>query len=174
VNTNNKIIPLSKRLSCYCFSGSTNVKKYIFVTKYLEYPDMNNLSEFEKTLVEKAKTVARRSYSPYSEFPVGCAIVDEEGKVFVGCNVENASYGLSICAERNAVFSAISLAGKDTRIRLAIIYTPTQKPTTPCGACRQVFQEFSDDLRIICACDSDEVFIGTLSDLFTNPPHIER
>ena len=131
---------------------------------------MDQLSEFEKGLIDKARDVSRQSYSPYSKFPVGCAIADHKDNVYLGCNVENASYGLSVCAERNAVFSAISKAGPGMRIKLAVIFTPTLHPTTPCGACRQVFQEFSDDIRIISACDGDEVFIGRLHELFPDAP----
>jgi cytidine deaminase len=134
---------------------------------------MDQLSEFEKNLIDKARAVSRQSYSPYSKFPVGCAIVDQNENIYLGCNVENASYGLSVCAERNAVFSAISKAGPGMRIKLAVIFTPTTQPTTPCGACRQVLQEFSDDIRIISACDGDEVFIGRLNELFSNPPQFE-
>lgn len=134
---------------------------------------MSKLTEFEHKLIEMARLASEKSYSPYSLFPVGCAIVDQNDNVYLGCNVENASYGLSVCAERNAVFSAISKIGPGMKIRLAVIFTPTQNPTTPCGACRQVFQEFSDDLRIIAACNSDEVFVGRLDELFSNPPQFD-
>ena len=134
---------------------------------------MENLSQFELELTEKAKLVAANSYSPYSKFPVGCAVLDEAGNVYTGCNVENASLGLSICAERNAVFSAVSQVGKGLRIKLVAIFTPTSKPTTPCGACRQVLQEFADNLKIICTCNGDEYFVGMLNELFKNPPEIE-
>ncbi len=134
---------------------------------------MNKLNEFERELIKEAKTVSENSYSPYSKFPVGCTLVDETGKVHKGCNVENASFGLSVCAERNAVFSAITHVGKGLKVSLVVIFTPTNKPTTPCGACRQVLEEFSDSLKIICACNSDEVFVGTLNDLFKYPPKIE-
>ena len=135
---------------------------------------MNNLNEFEKKLISEAKEVSQNSYSPYSKFPVGCALVDENGNVYRGCNVENASYGLSVCAERNAVFSAITQVGPGLKVKLVVIYTPTEKPTTPCGACRQVLQEFADSLKIICACKTDKVFIGSLNDIFKNPPKIEQ
>jgi cytidine deaminase len=85
------------------------------------------------TLVEAARAVQQRAYAPYSRFRVGCALEAEDGRVFLGCNVENASYGLTICAERAAVCAAVSDA---------------DPPAAPCGACRQVLSEFGGDLRV--------------------------
>ncbi|MEA3479725.1 MAG: cytidine deaminase [Bacteroidota bacterium] len=134
---------------------------------------METLSQLELQLAENAKQVSAKSYSPYSKFPVGCAVLDESGNIYTGCNVENVSLGLSVCAERNAVFTAVSQVGKGLNIKLVVIYTPTSKPTTPCGACRQVLQEFSDSPKIICTCESDHILISTLRDLFHDPPEIE-
>ena len=124
-------------------------------------------------LLEHALAAREKAYVPYSKFQVGAALETDNGTIITGCNVENASYGLSVCAERNAVFSAISKAGPGLRIKLAVIFTPTPQPTTPCGACRQVLQEFCDDIRIISACNGDAVFVGRLSELFSNPPQFE-
>jgi cytidine deaminase len=98
-----------------------------------------------------ARSAAARAYAPYSEFPVGAAVLGRTGKVYAGCNVENASYGLCNCAERTAVFSAIA-AGERT-VRAVAVYTPTPLPTAPCGACRQVIHEFGPDALVICLCD---------------------
>ena len=86
--------------------------------------------ELEK-LKEKAAAASKSAYCPYSGFPVGAAVVTPEGRIFTGCNVENASYGLTICAERNAVFQAIARGSKE--IVAVAIYTPTATPTCPCG-----------------------------------------
>src|SRR5678815_1490015 len=83
-----------------------------------------------------ARAAARASYSPYSKFRVGTAVLTVSGKIYGGCNVENASYGLCNCAERTAIFTAVS-AG-DRKLRAVVVYTPASTPTMPCGACRQV------------------------------------
>jgi cytidine deaminase len=105
----------------------------------------------QRRLERTAKSEAARAYAPYSQFPVGAAVLGRTGKVYGGCNVENASYGLCNCAERTAVFSAIA-AGERT-IRAVAVYTPTPLPTAPCGACRQVIHEFGPDALVICLCD---------------------
>jgi cytidine deaminase len=107
----------------------------------------------QSTLLAAAREAAGHAYCPYSRFPVGAAILTDRGEVFVGCNVENASYGLTICAERSAVFQAIARSTGPLRIKAALIYTPTQSPTAPCGACRQVFNEFGPDAEVISVCD---------------------
>jgi len=94
---------------------------------------------------------ARRAYCPYSHFPVGAAILTTDGKIYSGCNVENASYGLTICAERNAIFQAVASGSK--QIAAVMVYTPTANPSAPCGACRQVINEFGAAAEIICICD---------------------
>ena len=97
-------------------------------------------------LVESARAVQQRAYAPYSRFRVGCALEADDGRVFVGCNVENASYGLTICAERAAVCAAI--AGGARRLRRAVVATDIDPPAAPCGACRQVLSEFGPDLKV--------------------------
>jgi cytidine deaminase len=102
-------------------------------------------------MVALAKEASKQAYSPYSKFPVGAAVLADSGKIYTGCNVENASYGLTICAERNAIFHAKCEGMK--RILSVVVYTPTDKPSAPCGACRQVINEFGEGSRIICVCD---------------------
>lgn len=100
-----------------------------------------------KDLVRAAKDMVKRAHAPYSKFRVGAAIETKDGKIFKGCNVENASYGLSICAERSAVSAAVA-AGETEFVRIAVA-TSSGKPTAPCGACRQVLAEFAGDLEVI-------------------------
>jgi cytidine deaminase len=104
-------------------------------------------------LKRRARDAATRSYSPYSRFPVGAAVLADDGRIFAGCNVENASYGLSICAERNAIFQAVA-QGVRKLVALAV-YAPTPTITLPCGACRQVAGEFGAGATIICINDDD-------------------
>lgn len=103
-------------------------------------------------LFDQARVAAERSYSPYSRFRVGAAVV-ADGRVFVGCNIENASYGLCICAERVAIFAAISQgARKIQRLAVSCVDADQDAPVNarmPCGACRQVIAEFADENAVI-------------------------
>jgi cytidine deaminase len=94
------------------------------------------------SLMDAARGAARTAYAPYSNFLVGAAILTEGGAVHAGCNVENASYGLSICAERNAATSMVSAGPDDRRIRSVAVFSPNASPCFPCGACRQFLREF--------------------------------
>lgn len=101
-------------------------------------------------LMQKAIDISNKAYCPYSNFPVGAALVTDSGKVYCGCNFENSSYGMTICAERNAVGSAI--ADGERIVKAIAIYSPKQDNCAPCGACRQVLHEFcnnDDELDII-------------------------
>jgi cytidine deaminase len=97
-------------------------------------------------LVDAARAAQARAYAPYSNFRVGAALESESGDVFVGCNVENASYGLTICAERAAVCAAVSAGAQ--RFRRAVVVSDSDPPAAPCGACRQVLSEFGRDFRV--------------------------
>ena len=104
----------------------------------------------QERLIETATQALDSAYAPYSEFKVGAAVLTSTGKIFPGCNVENASYGLSICAERNAIANAIIGSGKDTMEIKAIAVTNSHNVScSPCGACRQVIWEFGQNAQII-------------------------
>ena len=98
-------------------------------------------------LLADARNALRCSYSPYSKFPVGAALRTKSGRIFTGTNVENASYGLTICAERVAIFKAVS-EGEKTISAIAVV-SSDGKPCPPCGACRQVISEFSDPTTVV-------------------------
>ncbi|MGL1892103.1 MAG: cytidine deaminase [Spirochaetaceae bacterium] len=98
-------------------------------------------------LISKAKAVRDMAYTPYSNFKVGAAVIDDKGNLHVGANVENGSYGLTNCAERTAIFSAVT-SGMKSISAIAII-ADTTDPVSPCGACRQVVSEFSDNNTVV-------------------------
>ena len=112
------------------------------------------------TLLQLARDAMTRSYSPYSGFPVGAALRCSDGRIFQGCNVENASFGLANCAERTAVFKAVSEGAKE----FDTIAIAAKKPAWPCGACRQVLNEFSPGIRVIITWD-DQVEEKNLREL---------
>ena len=105
-------------------------------------------------LVTAARHASTNAYCPYSRFPVGAAVRTSDGRVFAGCNVENASFGLTICAERNAIFQAVTAGAK--AIAALAVYTPTPACFTPCGACRQVLMEFGKNAEVLSVCEGDE------------------
>jgi cytidine deaminase len=116
-------------------------------------------------LAEAARRAATRAYCPYSRFRVGAAVLAADGRIFAGCNVENSSYGLTICAERNTVFHAVAQSDGPLVIRAVVIYTPTPEPTTLCGACRQVINEFGPEAEIRSICDGPRELRFRLSEL---------
>lgn len=103
----------------------------------------------KQALLEAAIAVRLRAYSPYSKFAVGAALLTTGGKLFTGCNVENISFGLTQCAERNALATAV--AAGETGFVTVVIVADTELPISPCGACRQVMAEFAPDLEVICS-----------------------
>ncbi|MGC9530345.1 MAG: cytidine deaminase [Candidatus Bipolaricaulaceae bacterium] len=102
----------------------------------------------EERLVKLAVEASRQAYCPYSQFPVGAALLAEDGRTFTGCNVENAALGLSMCAERTALFKAVS---EGARRFTALAVAGGSAPCSPCGACRQVLFEFAPRLRLVMA-----------------------
>ncbi|MCB2155526.1 cytidine deaminase [bacterium] len=99
-------------------------------------------------LIAAARDVQSRAYAPYSNFPVGAALLTDKGRIVTGCNVENASYGLTICAERNALTRCVAEdAGKPVAL---VVVGNTDDALTPCGACRQFILEFNPDMEVIC------------------------
>ena len=116
-------------------------------------------------LLERARRAAETSYSPYSHFPVGAALLCQDGTVFTGANVENRSYGLTNCAERSAIFSAVS-AGKRDFAAIAVSTPSSEAAVAPCGACRQVLSEFAAaDLPVAFAGSSQRID-STLAQLY--------
>lgn len=108
------------------------------------------LSADERTrLVEAARAMLDRAYAPYSKFYVGAAIFTEAGNLYTGCNVENASYGVTNCAERTAIFSAVAAEGPGMKLRAIAVLNSQTMPCSPCGACRQVIYEFGPKALVI-------------------------
>lgn len=124
-----------------------------------------------ENLIAKAMGARKEAYAPYSHFTVGAALLARSGRVYTGCNVENASYGLSICAERVAVFKAVSEGEREFEA-IAVV---TEKGVTPCGACRQVLREFGDDIKVIVANEAGAYQVFTVRELLPEaftPEHL--
>jgi len=118
-------------------------------------------------LIAAAKGVRERAHAPFSHFKVGCALEDEHGHIYTGCNIENATYGLTVCAERVAVFKAISEgAGKLKRVA---VVADTENLTPPCGACRQILWEFCGDVELVLENLAAKREILTLKQIFPRP-----
>ena len=121
------------------------------------------LPEFDR-LLELALTAQGRARAPYSRFQVGAAVLAGSGTAYPGCNVESASYGATICAERSAVVGAV--AAGETSIRACVVVTPTADPSSPCGICRQLLREFGTEMMVFAASSlSDAVYAARLGDL---------
>jgi cytidine deaminase len=109
----------------------------------------NNLPvTLQSRLLRTARKVMKNAHAPYSKFRVGAAILLTNGKIFAGCNVENASYGMTNCAERTAIFSAVAKLGPKIEIRAVSVVNDLGVPCSPCGACRQVIYEFGRDATV--------------------------
>jgi cytidine deaminase len=118
-------------------------------------------------LVAEARRARERARAQYSHFKVGAALEAADGTVITGCNIENATYGLTICAERVAVFKAVS-EGHDSFTRIAVV-ADTEEPTPPCGPCRQILWEFAGDIEVILANLHEETARYRLRDLLPVP-----
>ncbi|MBI3585124.1 MAG: cytidine deaminase [Nitrospinae bacterium] len=114
-------------------------------------------------LIAEAKMAREKAYAPYSNFKVGAAVLTTDGKIFTGCNVENSSYGLTICAERAAIFNAVS-SGYKKFTKIAVV-TDSEPSASPCGACRQVMFEFGDDIEVIMANLKGDIKIMKINEL---------
>ena len=125
-----------------------------------------------QTLVVAATGASAAAYCPYSRFAVGAAVRTRDGRIFGGCNVENASFGLTVCAERNAIFQAVAAGARE--IVALVVYTSTPTPSTPCGACRQVLLELGANAEVLCVSDGTERRLFTavtlLPEAFALPP----
>ncbi|WP_420811494.1 cytidine deaminase [Natranaerobius trueperi] len=117
-----------------------------------------------KYMIDLAEQGKDNAYVPYSKYPVGASIMTGDGEYFNGCNVENASFGLTNCAERTAIFKAVS-ESKKTNIKLLAVIADSENFASPCGACRQVIMEFGQDAQIILANKSKEYRIVSSEDL---------
>ena len=126
----------------------------------------------DKELLNLAKEVSKKAYCPYSKFPVGACVLFESGNIYTGCNIENSSYGLSLCAERNAISTAIANGENSKLIKIAI-YSPNSSKCFPCGACRQWIQEFAEgyNTEIILEDGGSELALYYINDLL---PHSFR
>lgn len=116
-----------------------------------------------RKLRHRATLASKNAHCPYSHFPVGAAVLTNDGRVFSGANVENSSYGLTVCAERNAIFRAVSSGSK--RIRAVVIVTESGQPTPPCGACRQVMAEFGREVSVVSYSRGGKVLRTNLAQL---------
>ena len=126
-----------------------------------------------KNLLKEAMQVSQNAYAPYSKFKVGAVVVYESGEHYSGCNVENVSYGLSLCAERNAISTALA-KGEKTKIKYIVVYSPNQKRCMPCGACRQWIAEFATkETKVILEDENDNILELALEDIFPNAFLIE-
>lgn len=117
-----------------------------------------------KLLMDTAKEASRNSYSPFSKFAVGAGVLASSGKIYSGCNIENSSFGMTICAERCAIFKAVSEGEKE--ITAVAIYSPNRDSCYPCGACRQVMFEFQGDKEVKIITEKDGCLsISKMSDI---------
>ncbi|MFP3872163.1 MAG: cytidine deaminase [Candidatus Natronoplasma sp.] len=123
-------------------------------------------------LVKEAEKARDHAYAPYSGFKVGAALLTSDGEIYSGCNIENASYSLSNCAERTAVFKAVSEGKKD--FEALALAADHEVPTPPCGACRQVLIEFSEDMEVIMSNLKGERKIETIDELLESHFKLEK
>ncbi len=126
----------------------------------------------DRELINIAVEAAEEAYAPYSDFKVGAALECADGSVFTGCNVENASYGLSVCAERTAVFKAVS-EGRRSFLRLAI-FAEGEDYCMPCGACRQVLQEFAPQIEVLSVRGDGRYVSYALRELLPHPFELKK
>jgi cytidine deaminase len=124
-------------------------------------------SSEEAPLMKAASSAMKLAYSPYSKVKVGAAVLTEDGRIYVGCNVENASYGLSVCAERTAAFKAVSEGHR--RVRMIAVTSNMEGIAYPCGACRQVLMEFGPRMIVVLFDGKGEIERYSLDELLAHP-----
>jgi cytidine deaminase len=122
-------------------------------------------NDIEEKLISLAKEAQSKAYTPYANFPVGAALITESGDYYTGCNIENVSFGLTICAERTAIFKLISEKGSKEKIKAIAVTNKSDIPCSPCGACRQVIQEFSTSSTIIIFKDNSGYKSQTINEI---------
>ena len=120
-----------------------------------------------KALIDAAREARTKAYSPYSGFAVGVALQTTSGDIHTGCNIENLSFGLTLCAERSAIASAISSGDRD--FTAIAIVADSKEPAVPCGACRQILSEFNPNFKIVCATLGGKVEEFDLATIFPRP-----
>lgn len=133
--------------------------------------ELSNKYNEQEALVAAARAVRERAYAPYSSFKVGAAVRADNGELFVGCNVENASYGATICAERNAILAMVA-AGQRSIASIAV-FTDAETLAMPCGLCRQVISEFQHEAELIVA-NPREQRVLRFSEIFPEPFVLDR
>lgn len=121
------------------------------------------MNTIDPDLLAAAKTAFDRAYAPYSNFQVGAALLGTDGKIYAGCNVENASYGLSRCAEQTAIQKMVSEGVRG--FSKAVVYTLASPPSSPCGACRQILFEFGENAEVVMVNDKNETRVFSVSEL---------
>ena len=135
---------------------------------------MSEITQFIDDLLPMAREASQKAYSPYSKVRVGAVLVGKDGKKYSGCNVENASYGLTQCAERNALGAAIVAGDAPRSSKVLLVYATGFKTLTPCGACRQVMSELlANDATIISCSDDEPARIWNMDELLPDPFTLE-
>ena len=119
---------------------------------------MKDIQQAIEQLLPHAQVASEKAYSPYSKARVGASLMDQEGNIHTGCNIENASYGLTQCAERNALAAAVNAGVKKGEIDAIVIFATGFEVLAPCGACRQVMSELMSDQAVVISCHSDSEY----------------